>query len=590
MKENKDFNEYYEIKEELGRGPRFGIIYNAIKKKTNEIKAIKIMEKKKIIDYLRSRGIVNPTEDNIELYFKGFEKEATNMEILQGENKENMNAVFIDESYKTKDEFAIVMEKCDNNLFDHLADKNEPFNADEIYEILKQLNKSFDIMHNKGILHNAIKLENILLKYLNEEKTKFIVKLKITDDTCSLDDATNLLSSAIENNNLKIISPEILKGEKYIEKCDLWSIGILIYSLYFKEFPFTGDDEKELIKNIKSIIEEGKLKQINNDHLNDLVKKLLIIDPKNRITWEEYFNHSFFVDNPKNDYRKFYTIEEEIGKCAFGFVYKAIKNDNGEERAIKIISKVNFNTNVSNIEETSYTTYIKYIKNEIDNMTIAQGINKDNQNTVKLYEYFDMRNEFAIIMELCDCDLAHILNNKKERNEKFEINEILEILTQLNNTFKILVEKKVIHRDLKLQNILLKKNNGQNIWKLIDYGVSRQFVTLSRQSYTKYVGTISYMAPEILEGKEYNNKCDLWSLGIIIYNLYFKKMPYKGDTIIAVFNNIKASEKKVLEKTGDENLDDLIDKLLEVNPEKRISWKDYFEHKFFKVKKQKNNN
>ena len=590
MKENKDFNEYYEIKEELGRGPRFGIIYNAIKKKTNEIKAIKIMEKKKIIDYLRSRGIVNPTEDNIELYFKGFEKEATNMEILQGENKENMNAVFIDESYKTEDEFAIVMEKCDNNLFDHLADKNEPFNDDEIYEILKQLNKSFDIMHNKRILHNAIKLENILLKYLNEEKTKFIVKLKITDDTCSLDDATNLLSSAIENNNLKIISPEILKGEKYIEKCDLWSIGILIYSLYFKEFPFTGDDEKELIKNIKSIIEEGKLKQINNDHLNDLVKKLLIIDPKNRITWEEYFNHSFFVDNPKNDYRKFYTIEEEIGKCAFGFVYKAIKNDNGEERAIKIISKVNFNTNVSNIEETSYTTYIKYIKNEIDNMTIAQGINKDNQNTVKLYEYFDMRNEFAIIMELCDCDLAHILNNKKERNEKFEINEILEILTQLNNTFKILVEKKVIHRDLKLQNILLKKNNGQNIWKLIDYGVSRQFVTLSRQSYTKYVGTISYMAPEILEGKEYNNKCDLWSLGIIIYNLYFKKMPYKGDTIIAVFNNIKASEKKVLEKTGDENLDDLIDKLLEVNPEKRISWKDYFEHKFFKVKKQKNNN
>ena len=587
MKENKDFNEYYEIKEELGRGPRFGIIYNAIKKETNEIKAIKIMEKKKIIDYLRSRGIVNPTEDNIELYFKGFEKEATNMEILQGENKENMNAVFIDESYKTKDEFAIVMEKCDNNLFDHLADKNEPFNADEIYEILKQLNKSFDIMHNKRILHNAIKLENILLKYLNEEKTKFIVKLKITDDSCSLDDATNLLSSAIENNNLKIISPEILKGEKYIEKCDLWSIGILIYSLYFKEFPFTGDDEKELIKNIKSIIEEGKLKQINNDHLNDLVKKLLIIDPKNRITWEEYFNHSFFVDNPKNDYRKFYTIEEEIGKCAFGFVYKAIKNDNGEERAIKIISKVNFNTNVSNIEETSYTTYIKYIKNEIDNMTIAQGINKDNQNTVKLYEYFDMRNEFAIIMELCDCDLAHIL---KERNEKFEINEILEILTQLNNTFKILVEKKVIHRDLKLQNILLKKNNGQNIWKLIDYGVSRQFVTLSRQSYTKYVGTISYMAPEILEGKEYNNKCDLWSLGIIIYNLYFKKMPYKGDTIIAVFNNIKASEKKVLEKTGDENLDDLIDKLLEVNPEKRISWKDYFEHKFFKVKKQKNNN
>ena len=130
IKENKDFKEYYKIKEELGRGPRFGIIYNAIKEETNEIKAIKIMEKKKIIEYLRSRGIVNPTKD-IDLYFKGFLKEATNMEILQGKNKENMNAIFIDESYKTNDEFAIVMEKCDNNLFDHLVDKDEPFNADD---------------------------------------------------------------------------------------------------------------------------------------------------------------------------------------------------------------------------------------------------------------------------------------------------------------------------------------------------------------------------------------------------------------------------------------------------------------------------
>ena len=136
-------------------------------------------------------------------------------------------------------------------------------------------------------------------------------------------------------------------------------------------------------------------------------------------------------------------------------------------------------------------------------MTIAQGINKDNQNTVKLYEYFDMRNEFAIIMELCDCDLAHILNNKKERNEKFEINEILEILTQLNNTFKILVEKKVIHRDLKLQNILLKKNkNGQNIWKIIDYRVYKKLLALSEQYYTGLVGTIPYMAPEVFIRRE----------------------------------------------------------------------------------------
>ena len=94
----------------------------------------------------------------------------------------------------------------------------------------------------------------------------YIVKLKLTDYSCSLNDASNLISSIIENNNLKICSPEILMKEKDIEKFDLWSIGILIYLLYFKEFPFTGNDE-----NIKSIIEEGKLKKIDNVLLDDLI-------------------------------------------------------------------------------------------------------------------------------------------------------------------------------------------------------------------------------------------------------------------------------------------------------------------------------
>ena len=590
MVDKKDFNDYYEIKEQLGRDHRFGIIYNAIKKENNENKAIKVFEKKRIIDYLRSLGKVNPKQDDIDLYFKGFKREASNMKILQGNNKENMNAVFIDESYETDTEFAIVMEKCDNNIYNHLADKEESFNSEEIYEILKQLNKSFDIMVKNKILHRAIKLQNILLKYLNKEKTKFRVKLKITNDSVSLDDkdATNFLSSVIENNNLYISSPEILNGEKCIDKCDLWSIGILIYSLYFRELPFEGNDKKELIENIKSIIEKGQLKKINDEHLNDLVKQLLIIDPNKRISWEGYFNHPFFLDNPKNDYKNFYTIKTIIGRGSFGYVYKAIKNENNEERAIKIISKVNYDTYVSSDKETSYTTFIKKIKNEIDNMTIAQGKNKDNQNTVKLYEYFDMSDKLVIVMELCDCDLDSYIQKKKNENKEFKIDEIFEILTQLNNTFKILVENKVIHRDLKPNNILLKKDkNDKNIWKLVDYGVSRQLFTLSRQLYTKYVGTLLYMAPEILEGVEYDDECDLWSLGIIIYYLRFNVLPYKGETGVAVFRSIKNLGKTVLKDTGDQHLNDLISRLLEVDLDKRISWKEYFEHEFFKSKKKK---
>ena len=97
------------------------------------------------------------------------------------------------------------------------------------------------------------------------------------------------------------------------------------------------------------------------------------------------------------------------------------------------------------------------------------------------------------------------------------------------------------------------------------------------------MGTFQTMAPEILEGKEnYDNKCDLWSIGIIIYQLFFKEYPYNGKTPVAIYNQIKELGKKVLKKTKNENLDNLIDSLLITEPEKRINYEEYFNHPFFK--------
>jgi len=96
------------------------------------------------------------------------------------------------------------------------------------------------------------------------------------------------------------------------------------------------------------------------------------------------------------------------------------------------------------------------------------------------------------------------------------------------------------------------------------------------------MGTFQTMAPEILEGNEnYDNKCDLWSIGIIIYQLYFKEYPYKGRTPVAIYNQIKELGNKILKKTKIERLDNLIDSLLIRKPEKRINYEDYFNHPFF---------
>jgi len=219
-------------------------------------------------------------------------------------------------------------------------------------------------------------------------------------------------------------------------------------------------------------------------------------------------------------------------------------------------------------------------------MKLVEGKNKENINAVKFYEYFENENEFCIVMELCDGNLFQLLTQKKE-NEGFNQDEIYDILNQLNNTFKIMYENKLVHRDIKLQNILFKYNNKEKtnyIFKLIDFGISKHLLSLTQKLSTK-IGTFNMMAPEIIEGKPYNEKCDLWSLGIIIYLLYFHKYPYNGNNELAILNQIKDLKQKILKKTENLDLDDLISKLLNPNPNKRITWGKYLEHPFFNKKK-----
>ena len=158
-------------------------------------------------------------------------------------------------------------------------------------------------------------------------------------------------------------------------------------------------------------------------------------------------------------------------------------------------------------------------------------------------------------------------------------------MNQLNKTFKILQKYNIIHRDIKLDNILIKNkynNDDSNINfipKLGDFGTSKPLTnTIGKTN----IGTPLTMAPEILEGEEYDNKCDLWSIGIIIYQLYFKDYPYKAKTLVGLFNEIKNNGKKFLRKTNDIKLDNLINSLLTKNPKERINYDQYFNHPFLK--------
>ena len=122
----------------------------------------------------------------------------------------------------------------------------------------------------------------------------------------------------------------------------------------------------------------------------------------------------------------------------------------------------------------------------------------------------------------------------------------------------------------------------QNIVKLSDYGESKKLFTLTQKCKT-HAGTIITMAPEILKEEDYDNKCDLWRLGIIIYQLYFKELPYKSLTEFGLIKEIEKNGQTLLKKTNDKSLDNLISRLLVSDPKKRITWEEYFNHPFFQT-------
>ncbi len=303
------------------------------------------------------------------------------------------------------------------------------------------------------------------------------------------------------------------------------------------------------------------------------------------------------VNREEQDFRKYYEIiGEPIDKGAFGLIYKSKEKEKNEYRAIKVIDKnelrkqyVSENFDAMSEEEMNKT--IEKFKNEIKYMEIMEGKNKENKNTVKYYEYFNTEKELAIVMELCDNNLVELMKNKG-KDKGLNIDEISNILFQLNNSFKIMNENKIVHRDLKLENILIKYENKEKkdkyIVKLGDYGISKQLKNMTH--FSTRIGTPKYEAPEILEDNNENKKtekCDLWSLGIIIYRLCFKEFPFIGKNENAVLNSIKRKQiklKKVKNKENKEKeeLNDIIEKLLIIDPNKRMSWNEYFNHSFFK--------
>ena len=263
--------------------------------------------------------------------------------------------------------------------------------------------------------------------------------------------------------------------------------------------------------------------------------------------------------------KKKYVKKALIGKGGFGEIFKVLDNETNKFYALKYIAM--------NKDD------IKKIEKEI---TVMKNI--ENDYIIKLKEFFYDEEAFGycIVMELCDGSLRDILN--KYKLEGLPLNIIKKIFLQLNEALKTIINKGFIHRDLKPENILIKYTDSNktnfNI-KLTDFGLSTDEVTSSIKIHSN-AGDKIYKAPEV-EEYEYNKKCDLWSLGIILYELYTNKYIFDSNKPEETQNN---RYKGIVKETKNEMIDKLIKKLIQVDIDKRITWEEYFKDDFFQIEEE----
>ena len=256
-----------------------------------------------------------------------------------------------------------------------------------------------------------------------------------------------------------------------------------------------------------------------------------------------------------------YEYINDISSGSFGTVIKAINKNTGEEVAIKIINKLLDKINIFKIKEE---------------INILKRLN--HPNILKYYDYIETNGNLYIIMEeLKGGTLKDWI--KKNKNENINEENISLIIKNILSAISYLHNMNMCHRDIKPENIMFKNNNDINSIKLIDFGLSvNNFYDYGEQT---YCGTFIYMAPEQLENNFYSKLIDIWSVGILLYQLLNKgQHPFfiKGITKKKNYiQNIKKTKLKCncnVSKMGE----NLLKKMLEIEPIIRISAKNALKH------------
>ena len=291
------------------------------------------------------------------------------------------------------------------------------------------------------------------------------------------------------------------------------------------------------------------MSNINTYFLNDVKQRFL---PLPRSATEELEHEPNITD---------FEIKKELGIGSYGKVYLVMHKKTKAEYALKMIDKLD----KINQEDKAY------FNREIE---IMYKLN--HPNIVKLYGHFEDNNYCYMLMQyIPNGDAFELIpkNGKKQNNMKLVASILKDLICAIYYMHNM--KPKIMHRDIKPENILLDENNNAY---LIDFGWSNYIIN-NRRRYT-ICGTPFYLPPEMITEKGHDENVDIWSIGVLLFELITGKVPFEGNDIEEVANNIVKLKIK-WPSDIDPDAKDLISKILRLNQNERLSIEKILSHKFF---------
>ena len=442
-----------------------------------------------------------------------------------------------------KNKFSLI-DKNINNLINPSHTNNNFYCPKKNFEIIKQ--KLLDNYNNEYNVFSLLDSDN------NNKKNNKNINNGKQANNLTLHSSSNSDISNVGNNNIIFNGANISKKsnnnflfKKHIKTSDKPILNILKQK----------SKEKFIIHNSKFLKEEILNK--NEKKSNSNIRAISTEPNENKK--EEKINLISSIS-------KKYEISHPLGKGAYAEVKLIIHKVSKEKFAMKIYEKAKINSESKK----------KCVYREIE---ILKRVN--HKNIAKLIEVIDTEKQILIIQEYIDGISLREYYNKEIRHQKgisLHKEKIFKyIFKQIFSAMNYLHKKNMAHRDIKLENILMKKNYEI---KIIDFGFGMYNPENKLQNF--FCGTPNYLPPEIAEKKPYVGQyADLWSLGVLVYKFYCADFPFKGKNEKELYQAIKIGKFNMADYTPI-CVKNVISKMIVKEPDKRISCQEVLESQWLK--------